>query len=454
MTNTQQAKKAARGLTLTELLVVIAIIVLVSGAMLPMIRPLLKGRNVREAARIVNVFIAGVQSRAIEKKRPMGVWLERTDHDLTGAKTLTANHYKVHKLYTAEQPAPYAGDSLDARARIITVLDGTATPPHTETAAIGPYIPINNPYVARVIIPAEDCAYYSILNVGEMIQFNHRGQLYKITQLPTNPALIQHDPQIYRAPFNRVSSAPQLPYVVIEIEAVPNNLAPVVALAQLERGLGRLQGQNVPFQIYRKPKRTMGAPIEMPNGTVIDLMLSGIDQDNATKFRYYGDTAMVPPLQNGSEVIPGQDIVIMFDEFGKLDKVHYMVSNPLLVPPGTGSEVRDVSKSSISLFIGRDDLVAQNGRKELPPPGAMNLEVLPPVNGNAVETWAEANLRDTSNIWLSISGSRVTNTPNAGFDQSIQDSQFPLVLTPINFYDIHVRHARQLTRSGLSMGEQ
>ena len=141
MTQPKNERRAARGLTLTELLVVIAIIVLVSGAMLPTIRPLLKGRNVREASRIVNVFFAGVQAQAIEKQRPMGVWLERAAHDdVLNGVPLQPNHYKVNKLYVAEQPAPYTGDSLDARARVITAFDQNGPNP-AENAAIAEFIP-------------------------------------------------------------------------------------------------------------------------------------------------------------------------------------------------------------------------------------------------------------------------------------------------------------------------
>ncbi|MFC1759808.1 hypothetical protein ACFL2H_13750 [Planctomycetota bacterium] len=392
---------------------------------------------------------------AIEKKRPMGVWLERADHDLTLGKPLQANHYKVHKLYVAEQPVPYSGDSLDARARIVTMLDGLTS--NVDQPAIGRFVP-TTPYIARVFIPAEDCAFYSILNVGEIIQFNHRGELYRITQLPSSPTLIQHGPQ-FRAPFNRTgisAATPANEYVIIDVQAVSANVRVAsVALQRLQRGLGRLQGQSVPFQIFRRPRRTMGAPIEMPNGTVIDLMLSGVDADNASKFRYGGNSTLQSPLQNLSEVGPAHDVVIMFDEFGKLDKVYYMVADPLLVPAGIASEVRDVKSTSISLFIGRDELVSQGGghgggSNKAPLPGDLILETDPPDRTPARSSWVDANLGDTSNIWLSISGSRVTNAPNAGLDPTVQDQEY----VPYYFFDTHIRHARQLTRSGLSMGEQ
>ena len=446
MTQPKNERRAARGLTLTELLVVIAIIVLVSGAMLPTIRPLLKGRNVREASRIVNVFFAGVQAQAIEKQRPMGVWLERAAHDdVLNGVPLQPNHYKVNKLYVAEQPAPYTGDSLDARARVITAFDQNGPNP-AENAAIAEFIP-QGPLafqIATVVVPFEDCSFYSILQVGELIRFNHRGGLYRIIETPNGATSVPHDPG-FRPPFNRSGASAAMSagtYVAFRIQAVESDV-PIgfASLARLQRGLGRLQGQTVPFQIYRRPKRSIAAPIEMPNGTTIDLMLSGIDGDNATKFRYL----------DGTEVLPGHDVVIMFDEFGKPDQVHYMVHDPL-VTPTLWSSARDIN-SSISLFIGRDELVGQDGNKTITPPGMLTLETTTPlVNAPAFENWSEANLRDTTNIWLTIDSTKITTIPNAGFDPSI--TQFPLTETPIDFFDFYIRHARQLTRSGLSMGEQ
>ncbi|MCA9214162.1 MAG: prepilin-type N-terminal cleavage/methylation domain-containing protein [Planctomycetales bacterium] len=447
MTNPKDARKASRGLTLTELLVVIAIIVLVSGAMLPMVRPLLKGRNVREAARIVNVFFAGVQSQAVEKRRPMGVWLERADHTFnSGTLAMQPDNYKVYKLYTAEQPLPYTGDSLDARARVVTAFEQYAGLP--DFTALQPFVP-GDFATASVLIPFEDCAFFSTIQVGELIQFNNRGGLYQIIRVPQGMVSIQHDPS-FRPPLNRQTFGAQSAgsYVVLGIRAVESD-QPLAAptLPRLRRRLGRLAGQTVPFKIFRRPRRTMTPPIEMPNGTTIDLMLSGIDDDTygasfspstLAKFRY----------PNGLEVPPTHDIVIMFDEFGQPDQIHYMVHDPVATPM-LSSASRKVN-STVSLFIGRDELVAQNGLKEIPQIGQLVLDTDPTV---AQVPWAEANLNDTTNIWMSISGSRITNAPNAGIAEPLK--QFPFApMSPYVFFDDHIRHARQLTRSGLSMGEQ
>ena len=67
----------ARGLTLVELLVVISIMVLLTAAVLRMMRFDTDGRRVREAARALNVYLGSARSHAIETGRPCGVMFRR-----------------------------------------------------------------------------------------------------------------------------------------------------------------------------------------------------------------------------------------------------------------------------------------------------------------------------------------------------------------------------------------
>ncbi len=87
---------------------VIIIIVTITAATIPAVLPALANRRVREASRIVNVFIAGARSRAMQTGRPVGVMFERFAGLPDGAMTLSY----------CEVPPPYAGDFTDSRATV------------------------------------------------------------------------------------------------------------------------------------------------------------------------------------------------------------------------------------------------------------------------------------------------------------------------------------------------
>ena len=67
-----------RGLTLVELLTVIAVMAILLSVAVPVIRPSLKDRKLRESARLINAYVAGVQARATELGRPVGIVLSRS----------------------------------------------------------------------------------------------------------------------------------------------------------------------------------------------------------------------------------------------------------------------------------------------------------------------------------------------------------------------------------------
>lgn len=94
----------SRGVTLIELLVVLFIVLLITSITIPAIQPALENRRTREGARLLNVFFNAARNRAMERGRPVGVWLERQP-GLPEA---------VVSLHFAETPPAYAGDFLDS----------------------------------------------------------------------------------------------------------------------------------------------------------------------------------------------------------------------------------------------------------------------------------------------------------------------------------------------------
>ena len=106
MTKCRFQRSAIRrgGFTLLELLVVILIMLTVTAVTIPVVAPAMKGRQVREGARLLNTFLNAARNRAIESGRPCGVWLER----MPGLREACIN------VHFAEIPPAYAGDFLDS----------------------------------------------------------------------------------------------------------------------------------------------------------------------------------------------------------------------------------------------------------------------------------------------------------------------------------------------------
>src|SRR4051794_2704419 len=68
-------------MTLIELLVVIVILTTIVAAAIPLMSPNNDDRRLREAARGLNTYITGAQTRAIATNRPYGVALKRLAQD-------------------------------------------------------------------------------------------------------------------------------------------------------------------------------------------------------------------------------------------------------------------------------------------------------------------------------------------------------------------------------------
>ena len=180
-----------RGVTLLELLVVIIIIVSITAATIPAVLPALANRRVREASRVVNVFIAGARNRAMQTGRPVGVMIERFNGLPEAAMTLSY----------CEMPLPYAGDTAAAK---IHVTNGQVDSFKTS-----------------------DSGWQGIIRNGDLLKLNYQGHLYRIIGPDTNP------------PDGIIDG---LPWTLTQVTAPPGTPLP-----------GGSGGIDVPFQIFRAP---------------------------------------------------------------------------------------------------------------------------------------------------------------------------------------------------------
>jgi prepilin-type N-terminal cleavage/methylation domain-containing protein len=107
-------------MTLVELLVVIAIIGLLSAAVLPNLAGSAGTRKVRETARSVSSFIAGVQSRSIGSRSGAGIWIDLLNTAIID--DAGDPHPVALDLSFCDMPTRYSGEVADAVVRYDTTV--------------------------------------------------------------------------------------------------------------------------------------------------------------------------------------------------------------------------------------------------------------------------------------------------------------------------------------------
>ncbi|MBI1900584.1 MAG: prepilin-type N-terminal cleavage/methylation domain-containing protein [Planctomycetia bacterium] len=232
--------------TLIELLVVIFIMLVITAIVIKMATPDTEARQLRESARQVAGFIAMARTRAIETGRPAGFRIETDLQGTSGAL------FFGRTIYAVEVPPPYAGDTINRSYATVT----------------------GNQPVGSVADPAfitvADVAWQNQVRRGDLIQFNNQGHQYIIAgSVPTGA-----DAQ----GFLRDST-----WVVRPLDTTNGLRNPGVAIT---------------YRVTRQPIKSTVTPLELPEGFVVDLSMSGFGP-TGTQFRsIFGVTVIFSP--NGS----------------------------------------------------------------------------------------------------------------------------------------------------------
>lgn len=338
------SRQRQSGLTLTELLVVVAIVVITAGVLVPMLQPVLEGQSVREASRQLSAFVMGAQARAVDRRRPVGVWFEQ-DPNIPNA---------AWQCFLAEQPIPYTGDTESATVESMVVYDQLVRfaddPPQdwpgpsdvttwpvwksldarrysviwitVRSAQAGSAIRLLShllpPQVNRDI-PSDDFPNFR----GDRIRVNQRGDAYPLIAMYPGAQRYFDDSN-----SNVLDSENVIHFVALwdTTRAVP----PVPQTGSTQPQAPGKVTNNLRFQILRRPRKTMASQLTFPEGTSVDMLWSGFGSEP------FG------PLNGPS--------VIMFDPLGGVDSV-YVGGAPR---PLQGSE-------SLHLLLGEFDQVATNG---------------------------------------------------------------------------------------------
>lgn len=226
------------GLTLVELLVVLAIVVMISSVSIPLLNNSIHERRQREAARLLNNFIEGAKVRAAQMGRPVGVIFEPESAITPHQEPVTLDACVV--VSYVEQPPPYIGDSAASRA---IVENWTVTKIFSDGPGVDP------------ATAGTESMGAGLVRVNDLLRFNFVGPLFRITSTAGNEWQFVPAEQ----PVGNAVNAP--PAGGGPIHGVPSPDYP----------------QGAAFQVLRQPFKTAAQPLQMPDGTVVDLDFSGLD---------------------------------------------------------------------------------------------------------------------------------------------------------------------------------
>jgi prepilin-type N-terminal cleavage/methylation domain-containing protein len=420
-----------RGMTLIELLVVIIIITTIVAAAIPLLSPSNDDRRLREAARGVNAFIGGAQSRAISLRRPFGVAIKRVGFDTKKAED---NSVSI-ELFYVEQLPPYTGFDVNSRASVALNpnLAGTVLLRFITRGTTSGGLPTG--WTADLFPPAT-------IHPGDLVEVN--GTQYEILP-PLNP-YVPYDNNMFVAPATGTWQQQDQTKVAILVARPKNDSGQLINPRYDNNGLeiGTTATANRPYwtspalyKFFRRPTAASDEPYQLPEGTGIDLRASGVGRNNF----FYVESPDDPSMRIDND----EGILVMFTPEGRVQRAAYY-QTPATDVPFDGPVV-----DSVFLLIGRRD--------RTPPPVKSDPTLDPALISAAVTPEQVARLREPLN-WLNgsshwvVIGSqsgRVATIENA--NASLRPGDPPRDPTMDEFSrNLQIYAAREFTREMVQMG--
>jgi prepilin-type N-terminal cleavage/methylation domain-containing protein len=272
-----------KALTLIELLIVMAILSLLAGIALPNIKTMIKQQRLSRSASAIQSYIDAARSKAIGTGQSYGVVIERSGFDSSIARSQSI------RLRFAYAPPDYSGDVPEALAVVLPSGNLAFSPMHAPTlvaAAQQRQAQRNGAVVDPIVRPLD---LISIGSVGLTASINEirfaTASDFVITA--QNPAEFVVPGFVPDSSGSNTSDWPRLPsptdaqisgWPVIEIRT-PSAIDFDPA-DQVRRVL--LPGTAISFRVTRRPRPSILTPMDLVEGTVIDLNYSGIGIGNFT----------------------------------------------------------------------------------------------------------------------------------------------------------------------------
>jgi type II secretory pathway pseudopilin PulG len=344
-------RNAARGITLLELLVVMLILLMVTAAAIPIIAPAMQNRQMRESTRLVTSFMGAAKARAVQTGRPVGVMIERFNGQPFALQ-----------MSQVEVPPPYSGDIVGARLTV------TALP----SASVSTNAQAN----FTTLFPGKTAEWFKgvelvtgmlntrLIKVGDQIQLNGQGPHYVI---------LGPDPNFNGALGDITTTTPlEIAYIYTPPlkQAFPwLNTTPAP--------------QPATYQITRQPVRTNSPPLQLPEGIVVDLTISGVGSGKYDCLVNYGAMTIgttptpLPSVRFDPLIVfsPSGRVELASNNFGLVTRV----TDPIYLLLGRRELMADVTTKN-----NDSDIVFQN--LSAVPPAATPGDRMPP----------------TQNFWITI----------------------------------------------------
>lgn len=484
------------GVTLIELLIVIMIMLMITAVAIPVVAPAMQNRDVREAARLVDSYINGARTRALQAGHPFGVMLEREP----------GNPNAVTTLSYVEQPDNYSGDYQGSKIRLLGnggfgVWAGGAIYPAEPVFKLGDIGWPGN--VAPGDIMTIQGVDYRIYAGEPFIDLNSDGicnqgsepfqdvdgdtfwtppnqsfidQATGYFNQPPNPAQVGAitymylDPVLAAQTMNSVGGTGLAPFSLttpMSVDAVSPGPPPTPILNSCK---------DFPFSITRRPVKTSAPSIQLSGEAVIDLGAnyydvqygtivpipgSGLEvtlaQQNATGYwSSFRANPMLDPTMpsafsqaaNNPNMSDQTSIMITFAPNGMIDKIYSWSEANNYNGAGAVNWSDWQGRypvSTVYLLVGRRDLL--NGDPALIANIAAGTPPRKPIY----------NVQDVNALWIAINprNGQVATTENIGFDvnQAIPTnaSQAPGGQQMQTYWAANVYYARRLAREQLDM---
>jgi type II secretory pathway pseudopilin PulG len=408
----RESRAARRAMTLVELLVVIVIVMILTAVAIPVMAPNVEQKRIREAARLLSSYITGARARAMEIGRPVGIQFQR----------LPSNPNSSMTLKYVEVQQPFAGDYFNST---IQVSFSSSTTPVGGT-------------IER--FPSGDSTWLGLIKPGDLIQFDHKGNWYRVFAGEPFRDLNYNGTWDSGEPFLELSGDMTPTYTpapngVVDPDtkffAQGPQLSPSVnwtfVLEESWNSIRPVPFATTPsFQIVRQPVTAAGSTLQIPDGAVVDLSLSG----GGSGADFFGFDASI-----------NFPFVVMFSPDGTISNMYF------------GGVEFPAASRPLHLFIGRADGVAPSSSTDTDRP--LKLPKYPEslTFDNSKSVW---NIRDLNNLWVSINAQ--TGTVSTTENASITDTK--AAYSSMNFLDpspdfpvsIAITEARRIARSFQSLG--